>query len=387
MKWTVRSANDNENTFAAASRAMRGARNVLRTRYPLFLLGLPVTRGEIPVFIYHDVEPAGFAGDLEFLCANGYRTLSLEEFLLTGRSPRREGREGEKRVLLTFDDARRSFYEIALPILRTFDAHAALFVPSYWMQPPAITGCSLFMSWEQARQCAASGHVDVQSHAHRHALVTTSSQLLGFASPKLISRCDVYDWPMRHTATGDRLGPPPLGAPIYRAAPLLSAECRFLESPGLTTACIQLVSELGGEAFFNLSDWSRRLHRLYECRSRVLPGEYMPQPEFARLMSSELELARDEFRRHLGYAPTSLAYPWMLGSGDSLELASRHGFRSAFGVALDYRRARQSYLPIPVFGRLRSDWLPLLPGRGRASLLSIAARKLVRFSGSQPLAH
>ena len=376
--------NSGENPLAAARRALRGARNVLRTRYPLFLLGFPVRCSEIPVFIYHDVEHADFASDLEFLRANGYRTIGLDEFL---SATRHKSTAGNKRVLLTFDDARRSFYEVALPVLRSFDAHATLFVPSYWMRPPAVTGCSLFMSWEQVRLCAASGHVDVQSHAHRHALVATSNQLVGFASPKLLSRYDVYDWPMRHTAAGDHLGPPPLGAPIYRAAPLLSADRRFLESPGLTAACTQLASELGGESFFNLSDWNSRLGRLYRSRSRVLQGEHMPQRDFAQLMDSEFALAREAFRSQLGYSPTSLAYPWMLGSRESLQLARRYGFRNAFGVALDYRRARREQLPLPTFGRLRADWLPLLPGQGRASFLSIAARKLARFSGSQPLAH
>jgi len=67
-------------------------------------------------------------------------------------------------------------------------------------------------------------------------------------------------------------------------------------------------------------------------------------------------------------------------------LAKHFGFRNAFGVALDYRRARRDNLPLPAFGRLRSDWLPLLPGRGRASFLAIAASKLVSPRG-QPLAH
>jgi hypothetical protein len=181
MKWTARS-NDGETTLAAARRALRGANNVLRTRYPLFLLGLPVARDEIPVFIYHEVEPVSFASELEFLRANGYRTITLDEFLSAAT---RKGARGDKRVLLTFDDARRSFYEVA--------------------------------------------------------------------------------------AMGEHLGPPPLGAPIYRAAPLLSAEHCFQESPELTAACIQRVAELGREAFFNLSDWATQLHGLYQAQSRVHP--------------------------------------------------------------------------------------------------------------------
>lgn len=384
MKWMAPRNNTGEIAFAGARRALRGAGNVLRTRYPLFLLGLPIARHEIPVFIYHDVDPAVFSRELEFLRSNGYRTIGLDEFVAAGqrKSPGRE-----RRVLLTFDDARRSFYEVALPALRTFGARATLFVPSYWVQPPAITGSQLFMSWQQVRECAESGHVDVQSHAHRHTLVATSNQLVGFANPRAIARYDVYDWPMRHAANGERLGPPPLGTPIYRAAPLLSAQQRFLESPGLTSACTQLVSEAGGAAFFELSNWSERLLRLYRSRACVLPGEIMSSAEFTALVRSEFELSRAAFTTNLGYAPTSIAYPWMLGSRESLDLARQTGFRHAFGVALDYRQARRASLPLPVFGRLRSDWLPLLPGRGRASFLSIAARKLATFSGSQPLAH
>src|SRR5689334_6567077 len=107
--------------YARTGRILRGAGNVLRTRYPLFLLGLPPPRGEIPVFIYHDVTPAAFARDLEFLRSNGYRTIGLDEFIAAGA---RKSAGRERRVLLTFDDARSSFYEVALPALRTFDARA-----------------------------------------------------------------------------------------------------------------------------------------------------------------------------------------------------------------------------------------------------------------------
>src|SRR5262249_6619014 len=145
-------------------------------------------RYEVPVFVYHDVEPEAFARELGFLRSNGYRTVGLDEFMALGT---RKGGGRERRVLLTFDDARSSFYEVALPLLRTFDARATLFVPSYWMQPPAVTGSNRFMSWPQVRECAESGYVDVQSHAHRHALVATSNQLVGFATPERVARYDV----------------------------------------------------------------------------------------------------------------------------------------------------------------------------------------------------
>jgi hypothetical protein len=75
-----------------------------------------------------------------------------------------------------------------------------------------------------------------------------------------------------------------------------------------------------------------------------------------------------------------------MGSPWSLELARRFGLQGVFGVALDFRRAR-SRLPVRAYGRLKADWLRLLPGSGRASFLSIAAHKVAGISRTQHLAH
>ncbi len=104
-------------------------------------------------------------------------------------------------------------------------------------------------------------------------------------------------------------------------------------------------------------------------------------------MTSEFEHSRDLFRNFLGYAPQYLAYPWMMGSPLSLELAKSFALKAVFGVALDYRRAARANLPVRAFGRLKADWLPLLPGSGRASFLSLAAGKLAGLSKTQHLAH
>src|SRR5262245_24865657 len=112
-------------------RFIRTVTRISQTRYPGFVVGFGLPRGEIPVFIYHDVETTAFTRDLEFLRSNGYRTVGLDEYL----SMRNGSVRTERAVLLTFDDARKSFGEVALPLLRQFDARAVLFAPSYWMQP------------------------------------------------------------------------------------------------------------------------------------------------------------------------------------------------------------------------------------------------------------
>jgi peptidoglycan/xylan/chitin deacetylase (PgdA/CDA1 family) len=336
------------------------------------------------VFIYHDVTADSFASDLEFLHRNGYRTLSLDEYVAAREGRVRPGRS----VLLTFDDARKSFGEVALPLLRQYNARATLFAPSYWMHAPASPADDLFMTWAQVKSCAESGLVDVQSHAHRHALVAISPQLVDFANPGTLKSVDIYDWPIRWIGGQDELGKPALGTPVYRAAPLLSADRRYLENEDVTLACREFVTREGGAEFFGQPDWRTRLTRFFRARARVNRGRFLEDSALERLMASEFELSRDEFRRHLGYAPTCIAYPWRLGSVRSLRLAQRSGYRFAFGVAMDYRAERRGHhLPIPVHGRLKCDWLQFLPGQQRASVLGAVRRKLSGFRSVQHLAH
>ena len=362
----------------------RTAERVSRTRYPAFVLGLALAPNEIPIFTYHDVERDEFAADLEFLRENGYRTLSLEEFL---RVRTNRQRAPVRSVLLTFDDARTSFVTVALPLLRAFNARAVLFAPTYWMSPrPHAAGSDLFMSWLQVRECIDSGVVDVESHAHRHALVPISPQIVDFASPSALARFDIYDWPMRHVDGNDELGKPPLGTPVYRATPLLSGSRRYLENEAITQGCRDLVARNGGPEFFKSKGWSSALKA--ECRGMSkYKGQMMSDAKFRKLLESEFELSVAEFRTHLGYPPKTLAYPWMLGSKLSLELAQHHGFAAAFGVALDYGAERSANTALPVFGRLKCDWLRFLPGKHRSNVFAAVRRKLTGFTSSQHLAH
>ncbi len=368
-----------EPLLTRARRAARSVSGALRTHYPGFIFGLPLARNAIPVFVYHDVDASAFASDLSFLRRNGYRTLGLEEFVAL--SSRKSGAPGRS-VLLTFDDARKNFFETALPVLRDFDARATLFAPTYWMRDT-----HQFMSWEQIRASLDTGLVDVQSHGHRHALVLTSDRLLGFATPGALARYDIYDWPLRNTLAGDVSGRPLLGTPVYAATPLLSATQRYIEDPGVTAECISFVERSGGAGYFDRPDALLRLRRLHARGASRSPGRFMSPGPFRSLVCSEFDLSREQLRRHLGYAPTHFAYPWMMGSRLSLEFAKQFGIQTVFGVALDYRRARRPALPVRAFGRLKGDWLPLLPGEGRARFVSVAAGKVMGISRTQHLAH
>ena len=364
----------------AGERTARTLAGPLRTRYPGFLFGMPMPRDEIPIFNYHEVTPEELEPDLEYLKDNGYVTLGLEEFMRASQAKKRPARS----VMLTFDDAWSSFWTVALPLLRKYQMRAVLFAPTYWMNGAGPQG--LFMNWDQLRDSVASGHVDVQSHAHRHALVHTAANPVDFATPETLRRQHFFDWPMRHNYGNHELGPPPPGTPFCRATPLLSARRRYIENAEVVRLCREFVSEQGDE-FFAEPDAAVRLRECYARASANRPGRWSSEQELDQERLTEFDRSRELFRSELGFTPRYFAFPWMLGNKRSLELAQRAGMAAAFGVGVDFRAARRRGLPLPVFGRLKGDWLRCLPGRGRVHALPVLAGRLRRVATLDHLTH
>ena len=377
----------------ALRRLARSLRRLGRTHYPRFVFGGGLRPDEVPVFIYHDVVREEFRADLEFLQRNGYRCLRTEEY----PAMQHTGGAGGHVVLLTFDDAVQNFHDVALPLLREFAAPATLFVPTFWMRgarrdpdTAAVNAAerAAFMSWDDLRDCLSSTLVDVQPHGHRHALVHTSARTAGFATPELLARHHLFDWPMRREGGRDILGRPPLGTPIYEAHPLLGAGRRVLEDEATARACREYVAAEGGAAFFDRPDWEARLGALLGGRRRPASGmREIPAVEFRALMVSEYEAASELFERELGVRPHYLAYPWQLGSALSLELARAAGIKAVFGVGIDHRRTQRLRGPPPAAARIKGEWLRFLPGRGRRRLREVIPEKIRGFTRSQHLAH
>lgn len=367
----------------------RSVARLARTRYPSFLFGRSVTAGEIPVFTYHEVETAELESDLVFLARNGYRTLSLDEYHDRMRGGRRA--RAERCVLLSFDDARRNFWEVALPVLRRHQARAALFVPTFWIgeqhaERPGSTPPG-FLTWEQLADCERDPLLDVESHAHRHALVFTSERLAGFVTPAALANHDLFDWPMRRASGQDLCGRPAIGTPIYESLPLLSATERVIEAELPGVACRSLVETEGGEAFFAQPGALAKLRATHAAVANRMPVERVSSSDFGREIESELAAAVESFVGGLGRRPRYFAYPWMLGNGASLAALADLGFTAAFGVAMDFRRIRSENAPLAVYGRYKSDWLQFLPGEGRRRLIDVVPKKVAAFFTTQHFAH
>jgi peptidoglycan/xylan/chitin deacetylase (PgdA/CDA1 family) len=123
----------------------------------------------VPILCYHNLAPQSkgrlvlgvksFEEQMHYLKSQGYRVVSLKEFLeftsLKKQLPR-------KSLVLTFDDGYRAFIQYAYPILKELGFTATLFVYTDYIGA-GVTA----LSWADLKKLAAEGF-DIEAHSKSH---------------------------------------------------------------------------------------------------------------------------------------------------------------------------------------------------------------------------
>ena len=94
--------------------------------------------------------------DLQWLTDHGYTTLLPSELVQLAQ----QGEVPKRSVLITFDDGYASNFQLALPVLKEFNAKAVVSVVTGYMGKPS------FLTWDMCRELADSGLVEIGSHTH-----------------------------------------------------------------------------------------------------------------------------------------------------------------------------------------------------------------------------
>lgn len=137
---------------------------------------LPSSKG-LAILMYHKVSEQVNDGltvstdtlELHFawLKEMGYQTLSFRELknLMAERLTL-----PKKTVILTFDDAYRSFKELALPVLKKFGFKASVFVPMAYIGKTNLwdRGNDPIMTAEELNQISSCGFVEIGLHSFLH---------------------------------------------------------------------------------------------------------------------------------------------------------------------------------------------------------------------------
>ena len=151
----------------------------------LILSSLPVVQAEerdcvdLPVIMYHHmhisperwgdyvIPPETLEGDLAYLQARGYETVTLDQLLdyVNG-----EGELPEKPILITFDDGQESFVKYGLPILEKYQMSAVLAIVGKYADDFTATEDHNInyshISWPALGELAENPYVELQSHTY-----------------------------------------------------------------------------------------------------------------------------------------------------------------------------------------------------------------------------
>jgi peptidoglycan/xylan/chitin deacetylase (PgdA/CDA1 family) len=371
-------------------------RDLLLGRYPEFVTGGSLPRGQVPVFVFHSLEPEGFGRKLQHLADNGYVTLSGDEYfqvLMGTRTP------PDRAVLLTFDDGRGSVWSVAYPLMRRHGMKGVVFlVPARIPSNPGLSptwddvrgdraaigavldrerGEGAFLSWDEVVALARSGAFEFHSHTLSHARIHTGPQVAGFLTPELQHGYAAMDVPLLHDGERDLFGgDAPLGSPLLRSEPRTSEALRYYEDPTLRRACVEQVAAEGGAGFFHRKDWRRRLRRLLDAQS--LGGRYETPADREASIRRELSEARERIAERTGRAAVHLCFPWHVSGATARRLAREVGYLTSFC-------GKVPGVPITLPGgdphaiaRIGEDYLELLPGQGRLDLPTVLRRKWAR---------
>ncbi len=369
-------------------------------RYPDFVRRAagPVA-GEIPVFVFHTIEPARFAAQLRYLRENRYRCIGLDEYLaiIEGRL-RGTGRE----VLLTIDDARSSLWRHGYPLLREHGCRAATFAITGWtpasglrpnMDDVAAGRLSAgqlaqqdpedrdVCTWDELRAMQDSGVVEVECHTHLHQrLFAAVEEAVGVVlSGSLRTASDAVFSPYLDVKSEPAALPPDayLGYPLYPTVPLMSGQAAWSLPEAAAAEVAAAFREL--RALHDEADAARAVAASRVFRQCGRHAQRLSADAVAGRIHADLAASQQALRTQLRLpgAGVHLCLPFTIGGGVAVRAARALGFRSVLWGAAQRPTNLAGQDPFET-SRVKNDFIWRLPGSGRRSLLGLYLEKATR---------
>lgn len=364
-------------------------------RYPRFVTAAKPAEieGEIPVFVFHSIEPVEFEAQLRHLKENGYRTLDCAALLrcMTG-----EEKIGRRSVVLTVDDGRASVWTYGFPLLKKYGMTAVVFLipglmrdggalrptlEDVWekrLAPEALTDPDPdLMTWAEVAAMAKSGVADFQSHTLHHHKAPVGPEIVGVVpEPPLPALYDIPTAPRGEDVVAPDARAAMTGAPVFAAESLMAGKPIFRPDPGF-------LDRRRAEPC-SLAELRRRA-REHEARHGAL-GAFATQDETLAEIARSLRASRELIRERLeGATVEHLCYPYTVGSAASVRLSREAGYKTNFwGLLPESPINRRSDDPFRIT-RLKGDFVFRLPGRGRKGLGGIFLNKIERRLSGRPV--
>jgi hypothetical protein len=368
------------------------------TGYPQFVFSPRPAEIEnaLPVFVFHSIEPESFAAQLEYLRENGYRTLSIDEFV---RCLRREMPIQPKSVLLTIDDARSSVWRYAFPLLKKYGMQATVFVipgrtldaakcspglKDTWtgkISPKDLVKIdsddTSLCTWPEIRQMYDSGLVDIESHTLFHREVFVGPKIVDFVDEKTLFA--PYNSPVTPYLQNDDIGSDIrladfYGFPLFESAALMEGKPALKVTDDMLALCRNAY-----EKHHENPEWKKNLRADLQTHFAERPGFFQQNGEVENALVEDLTLAREIIQNKLDpKAGNHLCLPYTIGSDAAIAAAKKTGMHSCFWGTVPGRRINKPGDDPFHIVRIKNDFIWRLPGKNRKSLFEIYGMKIKR---------
>lgn len=373
---------------------------LLKHDYPEFVFNSQheLLEGEIPVFVFHSVEPKSFEEKLVYLAKNSYNTLTGDEFR---KAIAGEIKVPKRSVLLTFDDGTASLWTVAFPLLRKYGFCAVCFIipgciPELAPVSPTLEDfeqkrVSLkillsreqsdypLCSWQEIKEMHLSGVIDFQSHTLYHHRIFISPQLVDFFHPNFnchfFSNVNVPVHEIKGRLNYERQMQ--LGTPIYRYEPRMAGNLQYFDDEKIRNACIEFVAMNGGKNFFLNKGWRKQLYTLYrKALKKHNNGHYESINEQRKNILKDLRQAKEIIENRLERKTVNqLCYPWYSGSRLAVELSKVAGYSVNYWGIIPRHKLNYFSYNLYFVPRIDANYIFLLPGGDRKHIIKILYNK------------
>lgn len=368
-----------------------------RFRMPDFAAPLRIGRrgSEMPVFVFHAVDPVSFESQLQYLRDNEYVTLNSSQACDSIRS----GKIRPKSVVLTFDDATSTFWTYAFPLLRKYEMTAVLFVipgivpdensvrPSLddvWTDRVSFSDVEVatrenpLCTWAELQKVWSSGNVDIQSHSLTHSRIPVSPKVIDIQTP---------DYPVGSYANSDlpvsSLDDPArperslrLGAPVFQYASRLSDRRRFIHDEERAREMISFVEENGAQRFFQDKNWPAKWCRRFG-RDEARYGNFESVAEQQEAIERELVQSRSILESRLpDIRVRHFCLPWYTCGSITERIAKESGYEALYFGASHRCAGGPEMIHVR---RVSEHYCQCLRGSGRRSWLDVWNRRVGNF--------
>ena len=235
-------------------------------------------------------------------------------------------------ILLTFDDGYLDNWVYVYPILKKYGVKGTIFVNPDFVHPAGEVRPNLddvvadrcsrdeltvpgFLSWAEMREMEKSGLIDIQSHSISHTWYFSGPKIIDFHRPHPITPHPWLFWNARPDRkpiylTEDQQGFVPWGHPILEHQKSLVVRRFFPEERSITNI-VAYVSDQGGRAFFQGSNWKGKLAADLDLAAGVsqLPGRYETVEEQRARIVSELRSSKERIERNLKKTVDFICWP------------------------------------------------------------------------------